>query len=563
MTVFADHYRTGSSRLYFMSGVEGDAVTCAGGTRYLPRTDGRRNDCHERIFLTLSPRFEEVLPTVANPPSPWRSEAAKYLVCHHGARDRESDFAHWKLLTRYGMRNVAVLDHESGWRNTAESFTFRTIPAPGKGGDEGQREYAAKMQELGIRYGLYNNYTDLAPVNSRWDEGMVTRLPDGSWQTAWFRCYAPKSARVVGMEPAITRIIQDKFRLSTAYCDVHTAITPWMRVDFDARIPGAGTVLSQFYAYGQLMLHQQEVWNGPVYSEGGNHYFYCGLITGNKSDDRGYDLTNGPWLVDFDLRKLHPLGCDLGLGKRGTFARETGGDLTEEDWDRFFAGTIAFGHAGKFFNFPGNLSPLTIRSYYMLQQLQSSYCNALVKDIRYADANGNLLEVSAAVATGAYERSRLRVEYDNGLVVWVNGHREEEPWEIPSAVLPPDGYYARNRDGSLEVFSALRDGHRADYVHAAEYDYIDGRGRWTETSRLASDGKLIVLKREGGSLEVIPFRTEQFAVALESRPEKVVALDVDGNEIGPARGKMSGGMYRIEPVQGSVSYLVFPGRSQK
>ena len=77
---------------------------------------------------------------------------------------------------------------------------------------------------------------------------------------------------------------------------------------------------SQFYAFGQVMLHQQEVWNGPVYSEGGNHYYYAGLITGNKSDDRGYNLARDPWLVDFDLRKLHPLGCDVGFGKRNSFA---------------------------------------------------------------------------------------------------------------------------------------------------------------------------------------------------------------------------------------------------
>jgi hypothetical protein len=87
----------------------------------------------------------------------------------------------------------------------------------------------------------------------------------------------------------------------------------WRRVDYDARIPGAGTLLSQFYAYGQLMLHQQQVWNGPVFSEGGNHWYYAGLITGSFAQDRGYNLASDPWLVDFDLRQLHPLGCDVGF----------------------------------------------------------------------------------------------------------------------------------------------------------------------------------------------------------------------------------------------------------
>jgi len=543
LTLFPDHYRTGSSRLYFINQVEEDAVTCGGGTRYLPKTNGKRNDCHERLFLTLSPRFEEVLPTIANPPSPWRSEAARYLVCYHNVQERESDYDHWKQTARYGIQKLVVFDHETAWRDGTESFTFRTVAAPGKGGDEGQKEYSRKIQELGFRYGLYNNYTDLAPVNSQWDEDLVTLLPNGAWQKAWFRCYAPKSVRVVSLEKAITPIIQDKFNLSAGGLDVHTAITPWMRVDFDARVPGSGTMMSQYYAYGQLMLHQQEVWNGPAYSEGGNHYFYSGLITGSYAGDRGYDLMNDPWLVDFDLRKLHPLGCDVGF--------ESGG----ENVDRFFAGTIAFGHAGQFINNKGRLNPLSIRSYYMLQQLQSSYCNALIKETRYANKNGQLLNVSAAVATDAYRRSQIRLEYDNGLVVWVNGHPNEN-WKTPKAELPPAGYYARLPDGSLEVFSAIKKGNRVDYVHAPAYDYIDGRGHWVETSLAASDGQLIILKNEDGSRELIPFRTENFAIALAREPEATIALDMDSREMGQAKGELRGGMYHIQPVSGAVSYLL-------
>jgi len=515
--------------------------------RYLPKTNGKRNDCHERLFLTLSPRFEEVLPTIANPSSPWRSEAARYLVCYNGVEDRESDYAHMKRIARYGMKQVVLLDWESGWRDGWESFTFRTVAAPGKGGDEGQIEYSRNLQELGFRYALYNNFTDLAPVSSHWDEDLITLLPNGAWQEAWFRCYAPKSARVVSMEPAITTIMKDKFDPNAGGPDVHTAITPWMRVDFDARVPGAGTMLTQFYAYGQILLHQQKVWNGPVYSEGGNHYYYCGLVTGNTARDRGYDLANDSWLVDFDLRKLHPLGCDWGF--------EMGAEATEKEADRFLAGTIAFGHAGSFFGGRGRLDPMTIRSYYMLQQLQSSYCNALIKEIRYANKKGKLLDVSAAIATGAYRRSQIRLEYDNGLVVWINGHRKEN-WKTPEAELPPSGYYARMPDGNLDVFSAMKNGERIDYVHAPAYDYIDGRGHWVETPWGASDGQLIILKKEDGSRELIPFRTEKFAIALAREPEATIALDMDRNEMGKAKGELRGGMYHIQPVAGAVSYLL-------
>ena len=558
LTVFADYYRTGSSQFYFRNHLEEDGVTCGGGTRYLPRTDGKRNDCHERLFLTISPRFEEILPIIANPPSPWRSVAAQYLICHHGVQDRKSDYNYWKQIARYGMRRIIVFEHEVGWRDAGESFTFRTVAAPGKGGDEGQQEYSRNIQALGLRYGLYNIYTDLAPVNSQWDEDLVTRLPNGGWQKAWFRCYSPKSTRVVSLEPAISEIIQDKFNLSAGSLDVHTAITPWSYVDYDARIPGAGTMLSQFYAYGQLMLHQQKVWNGPAYSEGGNHYFYSGLITGNYACDRGYDLVNDPWLVDFDLRKIHPLVCDVGGGGNYFFALGLGKkatEITDAEWDLYFAMTIAFGHTGQFFNSPGQLNSLTIRSYYMLQQLQSSYCNALIKEIRYANENGDLLDVSAAVATGAYRRNQLRLEYDNGLVVWVNGHRKES-WMLPEIDLPPGGYYAHDPGDSLVVFSAIMKGEKTDYVHAPAYDYVDGRGKWVESPWAASDGQLIVLKNEDGSREVIPFKAERFAIALDRKPETTIALDMDGRKLGPAKGELQGRLYYIQPVSGAVSYLL-------
>lgn len=559
-SVFLDHTRTGASQFFFQSGIEKGLAVCSGGSRYLPRTDGRRNACFERIFLTLSPRLEETLPRVPNPPSPWRRTAAEYLVCAHGAQDRASDYAHWQKLSRYGIRKVVVLDHETGWRDHAESFTFRTVPAPGKGGDEGQRAYARRMQELGFRYGLYNNYTDLVPLNAHWDEDLVSRTPAGEWQTAWFRCYAPKPARIAAIERTLTPLIQEKFHLDAGLLDVHTAITPWRRVDYDARIPGAGTLLSQFYAYGQLMLHQQQVWNGPVFSEGGNHWYFAGLITGSFAQDRGYDLAGDPWLVDFDLRQLHPLGCDIGFKSPGAFSDVSGRTGAENSPDRFFAGTIAFGHVGHFAN-SGHVNARFLRSYYMLQQLQAAYAGASVREIRYANDQGALLATSAAVATDAYRRSQIRLEYDNGLVVWVNGHTNDT-WKTPYADLPPNGYYARNLDSSLVVSSALADGRRADSVHSPAYDYVDGRGRWLQTPWAASDGQLIVLKEANGSREVIPFQAKRFAVATAAAPSRVVALDENGADLGSAQAELRDGLLHIQPFPGAISYRLSQTQTQ-
>ena len=151
-----------------------------GGSRYLPKTDGRRNDCFERLFLTVSPRFEEVLPE--RPQSQVALDARGRRAPVAGARGlepRRRTTPTGSEVARYGMTKVVITDHETGWRDGGESFTFRTRAAPGKGGDEGQREYARKIHALGFRYGIYNNYTDYAPVNEYWNEDRVTRLSDG------------------------------------------------------------------------------------------------------------------------------------------------------------------------------------------------------------------------------------------------------------------------------------------------------------------------------------------------------------------------------------------------
>ncbi len=165
------------------------------------------------------------------------------------------------------------------------------------------------------------------------------------------------------------------------------------------------------------------------------------------------------------------------------------------------------------------------------------------------------MDVSTAIATGAHFRSQLKLEYDNGLEIWVNGSKEES-WKTPNADLPPSGYYAKLPNGKLEVFSAIKNGERADYVTSPAYDFIDGRGTWVKTPFGATDKQLIILKKEDGSREVIPYETEKFAIALDKEPKSMVALDEDHHEIEEGRGELRGGLYYIQPVSSAISYLL-------
>ncbi|MBT3375538.1 MAG: hypothetical protein HN742_04555 [Lentisphaerae bacterium] len=559
-----DWTRSNAATPFAVNSINGNSAVFNGGTRYIPKTDGRRNDCFERFIITVSPRFEEILPNIPNPVSPWKHVTGTRVWRAHGASNRERDTAFWTRCHRYGITEVVVTDHETGWRDGEESFTFRTRPAPGKGGDEGQFTYARHMQDtLGFVYGPYNNYTDFAPVNEFWHPDMVNRRPENQLQTAWRRCYAPKPARAVEYCARLAPIIEEKFDFSTAYCDVHTAVTPWSRTDYDPRVPGAGTFSAVFYSYGEIMLHQKRAWDGPVYSEGNNHWLYCGLTDGNYAQDQRYRIPDKPWLVDFDLRKMHDLCCNFGMGNlQMFFGREysLGSNRLEQSAsiDRFLAATVGFGHTG-FLIFAGGYRN-TMRSYYMLQQLHSRYALASAVDIRYATDDGRLLPTTEAVATDAFRRSQLVTRYSDGTITAVNGHRQERMRiNIDNRVLnlPPNGYAGWTSDGQVHVLSADVDGHRCDYAVTPAYIYIDGRGTFIRYPKAAGAGQAVCRILPDDQYEIIPFEKAQCGFAITAVSAE--ALDEARNSLGPAEVRQARGLTYVMPVEGAFSYVLKKG----
>ncbi|MBQ7111046.1 MAG: hypothetical protein IJO06_07490 [Thermoguttaceae bacterium] len=562
-----DWYRSGASYLLGKHEVgktnDGGAYGVVnGGSEYRTKTDGTRNDVYERFVLTISPTFEETLPTIANPTSPYKHVAGKGVWNAHGATTRDADKRLWRDVWRRGMRRVIVTDHEVCWRDGGESFTFRTKPAPKKGGDAGWVDYSRFMQdELGFVYGPYNNFTDFAPVNEYWSPDMISRLPDGSLQRAWARCYAPKPARAVEYCEKLTPINESKFQFSCAYCDVHSSVPAWTRVDYDARVPGAGTFMSVYYPFGEIFLLQKKNWDGPTYSEGPHHCFYSGLTDGNYAQDQPYNLRVNPWLVDFDLRKMHDLECNFGLGNVGMFAPGYAPKTPAENTallDRFLAGTLAFGHPGFLAREFGNNG--AAKSYFMIQQIASRYTQVSATTIRYFDADGNALDTSAALAGDVVKRSQVAVEYADGTTVVANGS-ETENLETTFAgrkiSLPPNGYVAWTSDGDIYVESRLSDaGSRFDYSVSPEYIYLDGRGVWTVCERACGTGAGVCRILDANAFELIPYDGAElgFKIADANETVSAVALDYDGKEIGAAQVRRSRGFTFVAPVDGAFSY---------
>ncbi|MDD2601132.1 MAG: hypothetical protein PHO37_18225, partial [Kiritimatiellae bacterium] len=354
---------------------------------------------------------------------------------------------------------------------------------------------------------------------------------------------------------------QKKLQYSTAYCDAHTAVTPWSRTDYDWRVPGAGTFGQTYYAYGEIMLLQKQAWNGPVYSEGNNHFSYCGLTDGNYAQDQPYNLSDNPWLVDFDLRKMHDLCCNFGVGNVDMFfgRRADLGDTPQalrSSLDRFLAATLAFGHPG-FLLRTGGIEN-TLRSYFMIQQLAERYTLASAKSIQYFDG-ARLVNTSTAVAGGAYKRSQVAVEYEGGVNVIVNGSTTEDlniHWKGREIALPPNGYQGWSDDGEIEVFSALRDGHRVDYARTPKYLYLDGRGELTRFADAAAAGAAVCRFEKDGCYEIIPAGNQECGFAVNAK--SAVGRDKSGSTLGPCDLRLSRGLTWIQPVAGAFSYWLQP-----
>jgi hypothetical protein len=568
--VFAqfDWYVSDSSELFGVSGRTGrDWAEFNGGLVYNPKTDGKRNPLRERLFLTASPDVQEVLPTIPNPPSPMREAQADRQWRIRRNSPRPSEIADAKHLRALGLEKVTVRYHEESWRDAGESFTFRTNAAPGRGGDEALKKMVAAVQATGWRVGLYSNYTDFAPVNSYWNEDWVTRTSDGNWLGAWTRCYAPKPMIAVQMQALLAPQIQAKFGENHSYCDVHTCVTPFQRVDYDARVPGAGTFRRTFECFGRLLYNEKFAHKGPVYSEGRNHWWYAGLTDGNYAQMSAPEPPSEPLFVDFDLRKMHPLQMDAGMGSPGMFYRNS----KLRNYRQFMATTLAYGHIG--FLEAGEADMM--RMYYLLQPLQPHYVMKKVESITY---DGQ--PTSQALASGAIDTGRLRVDYEGGTSVWVNG--SNEPWIVSvapehSRTLPPWGFLGYADGGQVQSMYALLPaiaGERivsppvrpADLAHGPDSHYLASAKGFLRTDSLATDGSG-VLKREKDGWELIPAREsgvfgfDPRLVDCADRPFAVHALAEDGTLGEPVPARWSRGLcYVVRGKDAPFKYRIVPGQ---
>jgi hypothetical protein len=488
-----DWYYSDGSNLTTKNSLNDGWANYNNGVEYIPKTDGKRNPVRERLFINVSKDVIEVLPTIDNPSSPMRSYQANRLWMIEGDSDYEKNKKRVRRFRSLGLENVTVRYHEGFWRDGGESFTFRTQTAPGRGGNNAVKEFIRDIKDLDWRIGLYSNYTDFAPINEKWDPDWVTREPDGNWQVAWARCYAPKPMVALEQEFILAPIINKTLGPNHSYCDVHTSKSPMTRVDYDHRVPGAATFRRTFECFGLLLLNERNAYKSPVFSEGYNHWWWAGLTDGNYANY--IPLINTiPIFPEFQLYKIHPLEMDAGN-------LPVGGS-------EYLAYTLAYGHIGIL---SGNISEI-IKRYAVLQTLQNHYSMIPVKKISYFDGENNEYDSSSAIKKELNEVAKLKIEYSNGFTVYINF--SDSKWRINAMnkffTLPLNGFLAFTEDGrtyalsgTCEDFISDEKDYRIDLVVSNNQYYFDTYGAYVKLHDFEAQGS-IFFKNEKFGWEIIP-----------------------------------------------------------
>jgi hypothetical protein len=271
-------------------------------------------------------------------------------------------------------------------------------------------------------------------------------------------------------------------------------------------------------------------------------------VDGNYAQIWMPDAASYPLLLDFDLRKIHPLEADISM--------TTGWSWGPGGVWGCLAGTIAYGHIG--YQPYGDFAEAA-RYYYLTQQLQSRYVMLPATGILYHQ-DGALRDITAALQAEALSENQVLVRYENGLQVAVN-YNPGKPWKVTLLGRERDlqGYAWAASAPGFEEFCTVVEGRRIGYVDSPAYLYCDGGGQWQDFGPIASDGAVALVRNEPQGLRLIPL-ADVTAISVELPAGAVLeAYDNQDRPLGLAETAPDGARTRVTVAAGVDYYRVVTG----
>jgi len=563
-SVLLDPYRSNASEWFSVEQDGEDLVAVNGGARYRPLTDGGANPLWERVYVTLAPRVEDVLPSVPNPVGAHAAEAAgRSWAAVETEVDYDQEAGLAASRARRGLVRILQCANESVWRGEYESYALRTRPDPLKGGETALSELVRSQQRLGWRFGLYANYAVVSPLSQHWSRDWVARDGDGQWQSAGPRQYVIKAPASAEFQSRLAPVVHRRFAPDASFVDGHTRQPPWTFTDYDARVAGAGTFSQVLLSYGEILRNESLAQGGPAVAAEGCQWLFAGLSDGHLGAAADPLMRAGqPYFPVFLLSQVHSREVGFGMGSFREFFQ--GDDRWRSDpvaaVDQYLAAQIGYGRNGRLCDAElGNL--LACRSYYLMDQLQSHY--ALLAPARMAYHDGErLISVSEMLAASRPPLNRLYTAYPSGLETWVNGDHDRD-WIVrlgrETWTLPPFGWLAV-APTFLES-SCTHHGARMDSVSSEAYSYHDGRGSEAPLMGLACKGPLVWRQLSPDSYEALDLDgAGRFGISPTRLGGRVIGdvsvTDEFGEEAGPAFRRESEGLEWIRGSAGAFRYLI-------
>jgi hypothetical protein len=346
-----------------------------------------------------------------------------------------------RRYVEYGLTRLAIIFHVWQRWGYDEGLPDHHPANPDRGTGQEMAAFVTEAVSAGMLVALHENYTDLYPDNPPdspsplWDPTAIALDRNGNRKPGWYQpetqqqAFVIKASRMQGFADMESPSIASDYGPNAAYLDITTGWSPGRSIDHDA---ADNAVVTLAFAYSATVDHfeaMKAIYKGPLFGEGGEgsyryDSYFAGYVDAVERQTEGRQRAQVA--PDYELRTVLPRMLNHGLGYYSRYfvgAGQETPDISEVDLDQYRASEIAFGHAG----FLGdsisgvrNWMHLHAPEYWLVQALQSRYADADLLDVAYFD-QGGWMDLEAALRNRLdLSRARLRISYDDGLVVYVN-----------------------------------------------------------------------------------------------------------------------------------------------
>ncbi|HNT33452.1 MAG TPA: hypothetical protein PKH07_00450 [bacterium] len=351
-----------------------------------------------------------------------------------------------KRMAQYGCTDAVLTIHN--WQRWGYDYRLPDVfpPNPRMGTLEEIQRLGKTCREIGILWGLHDNYIDFYPDATGYTYDQITFTRHGAPVKAWLnegmdaQSYQFRPDRIMPYVKRNLRLVKKHLQPTHYFLDVFASIGPFEYYDRSGKFHSnveTRDCHGQAFAWIRKCLGD----NAPTTSEAG-HDQLTGWLDGSdcqflritpQAERFGLHLPCQDWeRVPWFDAVLHDKLILHGVGYSDRFQanlsrREHG--ITSDD---YISAEVLTGHP--MMTDVGCIGAQAVRKYWLLHGIGRDLAMQRIERVEFADQDIH----------------RQTILWGNGTTVWVN--RSQQDWIVEGHVLPPCGYYVRgnNVEGAVE-----------------------------------------------------------------------------------------------------------------